>query len=102
MSKLYRPKKIFVSRAYYHGGGGLEDLGLRFFRSQEEYDQTAKEKGWFDDSPSFKSSWCVKPREVEVMIESRHAKAFEAGKPLDEKKVAIPVTSLAEVNTVHL
>jgi len=97
MSTLYKRAKIFVSRSYYHGGDGLEDQGLRFFRSQEEYDQQAEKHGW-GKGKSFHSSWCMKPVEMEVLVSQRNLARFQQGHPLTMDKVFFASTLAAQVH----
>ena len=55
---------------YSHGGDGLERGGLVFFRSMHEYQRLASERNWNDPTgKSFGTSWCVKPIEVEALIQ---------------------------------
>lgn len=100
MSKLLKQVTLLVSRTHYHGGDGLEDLGLRFFRSQEDYDKEAEEKGWFKDDKSFRSSWCVKPVEMKAMVDPRHHRAFLDGKPLSAAKVFFAAGDVTKVHRI--
>lgn len=87
MSKLYKQVEILVSRAFYHGGSGLEDEGLRFFRCHTEYRAEARKHGW-DSGNSFKTSWCVRPILLKALVEGRKWKQFLAGQALDQNDVA--------------
>mgnify|MGYP000987350246 CR=1 FL=1 len=91
MSKLYKKVKILISRVYYHGGDGLENLGLRIFRSMEEYETEASKNGW-GDGKSFQSSWCVKPVEIEVWVEPKDFAKFENGQTLNIDKVLFKIS----------
>jgi len=103
MSRLYKRTTLFVSRRYYHGGDGLEDLGLVFYRTKEEYAHQAAQENWFDGSPSYKSGWCIQPREITVLVNGRQLKRLESGeiKRLLDKDVAFPTASLSELAKVH-
>jgi len=78
MSKLYKKVNVLTSRAYYHGGSGLEDCGLRFFRSEKDYEEKSSEHGW-QKGVSLKSSWCTPPVLVEAWISPKDWKRFMAG-----------------------
>ena len=96
MSRLEKVT-LLVSRRYHHGGDGLENEGLRYFRSMEEYQQEATKHGW-NKGQSFKSSWCTKPEEIEAMVEHEALTQFKNGQPLAMDKVFFAST---EVSTVH-
>ncbi|MDQ5957435.1 MAG: hypothetical protein QG614_410 [Patescibacteria group bacterium] len=86
MSKLYKKVKLLVSRGYCHGGDGLENLGLWFFHSMEEYEAEANKNGW-KNGKSFKSSWYVTPVEVEAWVRPTDFVKFKCGEPLNADKV---------------
>jgi hypothetical protein len=100
MSKLYKRTHLLVSRSYYHGGDGLENLGLRFFRSQDEYEQEAAKHGWEDDKPSFKSGWCVKPVEIEVLVGQKDLVRFRQGQPLTAAQVFFTASDATKVHQI--
>ena len=88
MSILYKKVKLLVSRHYSHGGDGLERGGLVFFRSMHEYQRLASERNWNDPTgKSFGTSWCVKPIEVEALIQHKHHVKFLSGEALSSDKV---------------
>jgi hypothetical protein len=99
MSKLYKQATLLVSRSYYHGGDGLENQGLRFFRSMEEYETEAEYHGW-KDGKSFKSSWCTKPVEMEALVGQKDLARFEQGNPLSMDKVFFMSTLATKVHQV--
>lgn len=86
MSKLYKQAVLLVSRSYYHGGDGLENQGLRFFRSMEEYRQESEKHGW-DQGRSFGSSWCSEPVEMSALVGQKDLARFEQGQPLFMNRV---------------
>lgn len=79
MSKLYKKVTLLVSRAYSHGGDGIERGGLVFFRSEEEYQLLATERGWNDEGESFGTSWCVKPVLCDALVEQKYYAKFMSG-----------------------
>ncbi len=97
MSKLYKRATLLVSRSYYHGGDGLENQGLRFFRSMEEYETEAEKHGW-NNGKSFKSSWCVKPVEMDVLIGQKDLARFQQGHPLKMDQVFFSSTLAGRVH----
>lgn len=97
MSKLYKKVKLLVSRGYYHGGDGLENLGLRIFRSMEEYEAEASKNGW-KNGKSFKSSWYVKPVEIEGWVEPRDFTKFESGQTLNANKVLFAASLATQIH----
>jgi hypothetical protein len=99
MSKLCKKQKLLVSRSYDHGGNGLERGPLVFFRSIEEYNQLAKQHGWEDRTKkSVKTSWCVRPIEIEVLMNPRDSfKFFVEKKPLPQDKVFFPGNTIDQV-----
>lgn len=99
MSKLYKRATLLVSRSYYHGGDGLENQGLRFFRSQEEYDREAEKYDW-NKGKSFKTSWCTKPVEMEALVSQKDLARFEQGHPLTMDKVFFVSTLATKVHQV--
>ena len=78
MSVLYTKASLLAARIQHHGGSGLEDGGLRFFRSQEEFDKLAKEHGW-REGKSRHSSWCTEPVMTEVLVRPKVLKRFLNG-----------------------
>lgn len=88
MSKLYKRATLLVSRSYYYGGDGLENQGLRFFRSMEEYETEAQKHDW-NNGKSFKSSWCVKPVEMDVLVGQKDLVRFQQGQPLKMDQVFV-------------
>ena len=100
MSKLYKSATLLVSRAYYHGGEGLENEGLRFFRSRQEYDAEAKRYGW-NEGKSFKSSWCTPPVEIEALVGQKDLARFKEGnRPLTVDKVFFAAGLISKVNRI--
>jgi len=97
MSKLYKRATLLVSRSYYHGGDGLENQGLRFFRSMEEYESEAQKHGWYDGK-SFRSSWCVKPAEMDVLIGQKDLVRFQQGHSLKMDQVFVASTLTSKVH----
>ena len=97
MSKLYKRVKLLVSRGYYHGGDGLENLGLRIFRSMEEYETEASKNGW-RNGKSFKCSWCVEPVEIEGWVEPKDFAKFESGQPLNADKVLFAASLATKIH----
>ena len=101
MAKLYKKVKLFISRAYYHGGSGLENCGLRFYRSMDEYKTEAEKEGWFKDESSYKSSWCTKPHEVEVLVSSKAYGKFTDGvAKLSMSDVFIPTSAATQIHRI--
>ena len=99
MSKLYKKVKLLVSRGFYHGGEGLEDLGLRIFHSMEEYEVEAGKNGSNNDK-SFKSSWYVKPVEIEGWIKQKDFTKFNSGQTLDANKVLFPGSFATQIHKI--
>lgn len=99
MSKLYKQTKMLVSRHYYHGGDGLEDLGLRFFHSMEEYEAEAMKHGW-KEGGSFKTAWCTEPEELEVLVSQKDLARFKDGQSLSAEKVFFASTLATTVHQV--
>ena len=97
MSKLYKHATLLVSRSYYHGGDGLENQGLRFFHSMEEYETEAKKYGW-NNGKSFRSSWCVKPVEMGVLIAPKNLIQFQQGNSLRMDQVFIASNLASKVH----
>jgi hypothetical protein len=100
MSTLYKQTTLLTSRRYYHGGSGLEDNGLRFFRSMDEYTALAKEHGW-QDGVSFKSGWCTKPVPVLALVKGRRlAKFMNEGRELLMNDVFIMSSLATQVHQI--
>jgi|AntRauTorckE6833_2_1112554.scaffolds.fasta_scaffold92301_1 hypothetical protein len=99
MARGFKQTVLFISRAYYHGGDGLEDLGLRIFYSMEEYQRQATEEGW-DQRESHKSSWSVRPREISCRIPSNKFWKI-AEQALSIEDIFIPLEEAATINKLH-
>lgn len=97
MSKLYKRATLLVSRSYYHGGDGLENQGLRFFRTMEEYETEAEKHGW-NNGKSFMSSWCVNPVEMDVLVGQKELALFQQGHPLTMDQVFFASTLASKVH----
>lgn len=102
MSTLLEETTLLVSRLLYHGGDGLQDMGLRFFRSHEEYKQEAETKGWHEEG-SFKSSWCREPVEMKVWVNPEDLVQFKDGnKPLTAAQVFIACDRVTDMHTIGI
>lgn len=99
MAKLYKKVPLLVSRHYDHGGDGLERGPVGFFRSIEEYNELAKKHNW-ENGPSFKSSWWVRPKEIEAHVDQKAFAQFLAGKPLRAEHVLFSADKVAEVHAI--
>lgn len=100
MSKLFKKVKLLVSRHYDHGGDGLERGGLVFFRSIEEYNKLAVRHKWEDGGPSFGTTWCVRPVEVECIIHPKDYAVFQNGGKLPHEKVFFSANNVQLVNSI--
>lgn len=99
MSELYTLTLLFVARSYHHGGHGLEDQGLRFFRSREEYEREAKEKNG-NRGRSFKTSWCTEPAIVQALVRPEDLERFMAGHPLTADQVFFRGTQISAIHRI--
>lgn len=96
MAKLFKKVEVLVSRRFYHGGDGLEDHDLRFFRSKEEYDELAERHSW-NEGPSFKAIFCHPPVLLKVWVEARKWGPFLSGDPLVPANVKIDISDISKV-----
>lgn len=100
MARSFKKNVLFISRAYYHGGEGLEDLGLRIFYSMEDYQKQAEEGGWNDDSPSYKSSWCMRPIKISCWIPTSKRWKLDQQK-LEIGDITITLAEAAELSRLR-
>ncbi len=100
MAKLFKQVNLWISRAYYHGGSGLEYMGFRIFSTKEEYYKQAKENAWLDGN-SFKSSWCVIPVEIPCWVPQKKFWKIKEGK-LGIEDVSIPLGMGYKLESIKL
>ncbi len=100
MAKLYKKVQLLVSKHYYHGGDGVEIGPHCFFRSLDEYEMLAHRHDWESGGSTLKTSWCVRPKQIEAHVDPKvYAKFLNSGE-LRLAQVLFSADKLAEIREI--
>ena len=91
MANLFTKVEIWVSRKMYHGGDGLEDLGLYIFRSYDEFKTRTVPDAPADDESSSKMSYYKDPVRLSALVKGKKWRKFLNGNPLALADVKIDI-----------
>lgn len=97
---LHKNVILLVSYSYSNLSGIPRKRGIVFFHNLKEYEDLSRDNNW-EAEKTCKSTWCVRPVEIEASVEEKAYDLFIKGGSLSAKSVMFTLKNLSLVNKIE-